>query len=359
MGVVGLTGWLQCLLSSSKMSTSVDWSAYKGQKIGIDILGFLYRAKSRRHSTILYVARLIAAFRRCGIEPVPIFDGKPPDEKRPLLEERATQRISALERCSLLQKDLLSTTMTETQRNTVIQEVQRLTGTTTYFTGEERELIKQIFYICGVKPLNASGEADNTLAYLAKKGELAAVISHDMDLLVRGVECLLVPDTYALPGDSSGWISYSLTDICKKSMLSYTQFVHMSVLMGCDYTHGLRRFPYRVAYSLIRNQGNLIAALHHHRITDTAPYETALSMLLGTRDTPESLMNERQWEKWHSGPEEPEWAMLFAFKETLFRSLSEVEFRNLCSLSHRVDRCTHVIEYNTGRPHDHPESSHG
>jgi len=357
MGIIGLTGWLQCLSSSSKVSTSVDWSAYKGLKIGIDILGFLYRAKSRRHSTILYVARLIAAFRSCGIEPVPIFDGKPPDEKRPLLEERATQRISALERCNILQNDLQSSEMTDGQRNTVMQEVQRLIGTTTYFTGEERELIKQLFYVCGVKPLNASGEADNTLAYLAKKGELAAVISHDMDLLVRGVECLLVPDTYALPGDSSGWISYSLSDICKKSVLSYTQFVQMCVLMGCDYTHGLRRFPYRVAYSLIRCHGNLLAALHHHRITDTSLYEKALSMLLGEHDIPESLMNERQWEKWRTPAGEPEWAALFSLKETLFRSLSELEFRNLCSLPRRLDN--HVVEDNTGCTHDHPESAYG
>jgi 5'-3' exonuclease len=97
MGVPGLLGFLKCLTNGTP-SSPPDWSAYKGKKIGIDILGFLYRAKSRRQSTILYIARMIAAFRRCGLEPVPVFDGKSPTEKRSLLEERASLRTSAARR---------------------------------------------------------------------------------------------------------------------------------------------------------------------------------------------------------------------------------------------------------------------
>ena len=339
MGVVGLSGWIQRLYAQHQQSKpSIDWTVYRGKKIGIDILGFLYRAKSRRNSTLAYVARLVAAFRATGIHPVPIFDGKPPDEKQSLLEDRARQRESASLRCNRLQCDLLAPGLTDEERTALLCEVQRLTTATTYFTGEERELVKQLFYICGVKPLNASGEADNILAYLYQTGEIAAVVSHDMDLLPRGVETLLVPDAYALPGDASGWVQHSLSDVCKLAGLSYDQFVNQCVLMGCDYTHGLPKVPPRAAHTLARRCRNLRDArflLEGHGILDATPYERAARMLKGVDDVPSKLMNERQWKKWGSIETEPEWDALFGLRSTLLRSLSDAEFRTLCAVSYR------------------------
>ena len=296
MGVHGLLGWIQCLRTKQPRGAP-DWSAYKGKKIGIDILGFLYRAKSRRQSAVLYIARLIAAFRRCGMIPVPVFDGRPPQEKQPLLDNRLSRRSER---------------------------------TPTFFTGEEREVIKQLFYVCGVTPLNASGEADNVLAYLESRGEIAAVISHDMDLLVRGVEQLWVPESYALPGDTEGWSLYSCTELCKTASLSYTQFVAMSVLMGCDYTHGLPSLHYRVAYALVLNH-SLETIVEQRGWKDPAPYQHAVAMFQGTSDTPESMMNERQWAKLQAPFGDPEWTTLFSLRDTLLRSLSAPDFRDLCS----------------------------
>ena len=316
MGVRGLLGWIQCLLRGLPAVTP-DWAAYKGKKIGIDILGFLYRAKSRRQSTVLYIARLIAAFRRCGMIPVPVFDGRPPPEKQSLLDSR---------RCTEnhLQSDEIQT---EPPSQT---KTHSLSQSTTCFTGEEREFIKQLLYVCGVAPLNASGEADNVLAYLANTGEIAAVISHDMDLLVRGVETLWVPDSYALPGDRGGWATYSCSNLCERASLSYTEFVTMSVLMGCDYTHGLLRLHYRAAYALVKSGLSLETLLEQKGCTDPSPYQTAIAFFEGRLDTRDSLMNERQWIKLRTPLDEPEWATLYSLRETLLRSLSASEFRDLC-----------------------------
>jgi len=329
MGIVGLTKWIQSR-SSQDAPRAIDWSVYKGKKLGIDILGFLYRAKSRHHSTLVYVARLVAAFRRHGIHPVPIFDGKAPDEKKSLLQDRAAQRVAATTACNRLERDLRAPGLTEEQRALLLLEVQRVSSATTYFTGEERELVKQLFYICGVTPLNASGEADNALAYLSRRGDLAAVISHDMDLLARGVETLLVPDAYALPGDATGWTTYSLSHSCSAASLTYAQFVDLCVLMGCDYTHGLARVPPRIAHSLLL-QYDITSILLRRGIRCVAPYERAVRMLTGVDDTPASLMNDHQWEKWRSPATEPEWDTLWSLRTTLLRSLTDTEFRDLCT----------------------------
>ena len=339
MGIPGLAGWIQGLLSQTPPS-SIDWSLYKGKKIGIDILGFLYRAKSRRCSTLLYVARLVAAFRACGITPVPFFDGKPPDEKQSLLDERARQRVNATAQCNRLEVDLGSSELTESQRAVLLLHLQALAGATTYFTSNERELVKQFFYICGITPFNASGEADNILAYLSKRGDLAAVISHDMDLLPRGVETLLVPDAYALPGDAAGWTHYSLSHICSSASLTYAQFVDLCVLTGCDYTHGLPRTPPRIAHSLLLRYGRLRDVLLYRGLVKTAPYERAVLLLTGADDTPESLMNERQWDKWRTlltTTADPEWEALETLRSTLLRPLSDAEYDQLGTKGDRFE----------------------
>jgi flap endonuclease-1 len=302
---------------------------------------------------------MIAAFRRCGLEPVPVFDGKSPTEKRSLLEERASLRTSAARRCALLENDLQQVPMSDSQRALVAQEVERLVSSTTYFTGEERELIKQIFYVCGVKPLNASGEADNALAYMAKQGLVAAVVSNDMDLLVRGVEQLWVPESYALPGDLTGWACYSCSEVCKQAALSYTQLVTMCVLMGCDYTHGLLRRQYRAAYALAKRFGTLEEVLCDQGVVDATPYTNAAALFRGELDTPETLMNERQWLKLREPLGTPEWTTLFSLRSTVLRSLSASDFQELCALK-RSGFAMDLKPHNclSGGSHDHPESAH-
>jgi len=328
MGVIGFLGWLSWL-DKEHRTEDTSWNKYRGMKIGIDILGFLYKAKSRRQSTMLYVARLVAACRRHGILPVPIFDGRPPSAKLPLIEERALHRQDAEDRRTVLEHDLQTVTMSEFQRNKVVTEVNRLNVASIYLTSEERELIKQLFYVCGIRPLNACGEADPVLAYLSKSGDLAAVISHDMDLLARGVETLLVPEAYALPGDVSGWTTYSLSAVCKKAELSYDQLVDMCVLMGCDYTHGGLRIPYRTAYWLIKHHGTLKGVLHDRNITDTHMYDDAVRILKGGDDSPDTLMNERQWLKWEAPPCDVELDILYSLRPTILKSLSNSDFQLL------------------------------
>ena len=114
MGIRGLTGWIKWAAEPSIKEP--NWAQWKGKKIGVDILGFLYKAKAQHYSPILYLGRLIAAFKKYDIIPVPIFDGKPPDEKREALKMRSELRIRSDTLKVELKKDLDSSTLSETQR---------------------------------------------------------------------------------------------------------------------------------------------------------------------------------------------------------------------------------------------------
>lgn len=210
MGIRGLTGWIRW--AAPETVKKPDWAALKGKKIGIDILGFLYKTKSRGQCPLVYLANMIAHFKELEIIPIMVFDGKPPSEKKNALRNRTELRIQSEHKINHLEHDMASVTMSDYQRSILELELSRLRKDTCYLTSEERDVSKQLFYACGVLSLNASGEADNVLAYFAKQGYVDAVISNDMDLLARGVERLYVPDATTMPGDIAGWSCYS----CRK-----------------------------------------------------------------------------------------------------------------------------------------------
>lgn len=315
MGIRGLTGWVQW--AASEATVPPDWSHWAGKRIGVDILGFLYKAKAQRRSPFLFVAQFLAACAEHKITPVAVFDGKPPDEKREALKRRSELRASSEIKKQILEADLEKVPMNPSQREVIEARLRTLSLSSTYLTGDERDLVKQLFYACGVLSLNATGEADNVLAYFARRGEFDAIITNDLDFLARGVEHLLVPNAYAVPGDSDGWKEYRLSEILRISGLSYNQFVEMCVLMGCDYTAGLTALQYKTAYWAIKYRGTMELTLSRAGVS-AAPYHRACRMLKGIDDTADALMGEKQWEKWSAGAPATEPEILLEFQKVLF-----------------------------------------
>jgi len=145
-------------------------------------------------------------------------------------------------------------------------------------------------------------------------------------LLARGVETLLVPESYALPGDVCGWSEYNLSTILRQIRFTYDQFLDMCVLMGCDYTSGLMSLPFKRAYWMVQFRGSLSTVLDILGVPTPKPYETAKQLLEGLLDTQESLMGEKQWEKWTAGPPPIECDVLDTFHSLYLESLTDKEF---------------------------------
>ena len=69
MGIRGLTGWIRWAAPSAIKTP--NWASFAKKRVGIDILGFLYKAKSNKTHPITYIAHLIAKCREYNIIPVP------------------------------------------------------------------------------------------------------------------------------------------------------------------------------------------------------------------------------------------------------------------------------------------------
>jgi flap endonuclease-1 len=335
MGVRGLTGWIAWAAPSS-IQHDIDWSSLRGARVGVDILGFLYRAKAQRQDPLVFLATFIAAAKRHKLHLIPIFDGKPPEEKRGALAQRTATRSKCEQKKIVLENDLANVPMTETQRTVIETNVRRLETSANYLSAEERDQAKKLFYAAGILPLNASGEADNVLAYFSKHGYFDAIISNDLDLLPRGVTTLLVPEPYALPGDKSGWKVYHLPSILKEVEFTYEQFVDMCILMGCDYTYGLRSLPFKSAYWSIKYRGPLHKTLTALQVlpSDEAIYEKARNIIVGNTESIISLMGSKQWEKLAAPPPCIEPEALASFRTCSLASLSEADYSTLLGADH-------------------------
>lgn len=311
MGVRGLRHWVAWAAPTSQ-TLCPDWRALAGQRVGVDILGFLYRIKAAGGSSIKWMLEFVEACRTHGIEPVIVFDGKSPTEKRHTLQKRAVARQRAYAEKIPLQYELATLPMSDAERDAILARIARLDASTTVFTYEERDLVKQCLYACGVLSLNAEYEADNVLAFLARTGYIAAVLSSDMDLLARGVETLYVPvSIHALPA-TAGWAQYKLSDMLHEAGLSYMQFVYMCACMGCDYTEHLPHSPYKRAYWLVRYRGYIAESPDIER-----EYVAAAEYMRGVYDTPERLLSPKQWAKLAAGAPPPEPDVLAEFTRAL------------------------------------------
>lgn len=327
MGVRGLAGWIHWAAASSVKTPA--WEEFCGKCVGLDVLGFLYKAKAMKHDPIAYLGSFIAAANHLGIRLIAVFDGKPPEAKRNTVVQRSSVKMSLQATKHTLQKDLSIVSMSGECKAVLESKVRSLESSINYLTAEERNRAKQLCYACGVLPLNACGEADTVLTYFMKQKRIQAIISNDFDYLARGVETLLLPSGLALPGGTVSWKMYSLSAILKTVNFTYTNFVEMCVLMGCDYTHGILSLPYKTAYWAIKYRGAIEHTLQHYKIYEIHQYKNAVNLYIDGEIDRDILMGEKQWLKLNEPIcVEPE--ALTEFRKYELSSLSDSEYALLC-----------------------------
>jgi hypothetical protein len=170
-------------------------------------------------------------------------------------------------------------------------------------SGGDKDALKQFLYAAGVLFVTASGEADDLLAYLARSGDIQAVVSTDTDMLPRGVPFLINPET----PDCTVITEIRLTDVLSGLGLTYPQFVDACMLMGSDYSgRGWRSVEPAAAVALARRGVDWSAVDVSGSVCSAM--ERGVDMLMGSGVRWTDLLSEKQMAKWTGGapPCEPE-----------------------------------------------------
>ncbi|KAF7669794.1 hypothetical protein LDENG_00124270 [Lucifuga dentata] len=268
-------------------------SDYTGKVIALDtsIVVNQFRAATPSLSPLTGLFFRTLAFLEHNIKPVFVFDGKPPGEKRAVLEKRAEAAGWRSPNSS---------------------------GTASSLTKDCHQLLKFL----GVPIIQAPGDGEALCAQLAREGTVDAVASEDMDTLPFGGKTLI---RQLNAKKDNQVIEYSLPKLLDSLKISYEEFVDLCILLGCDYCDKISGLGPKKALKLIQQYRTIDSVvLHINRQTHPVPhfwqYEEARKLFL---DAPQIVAPDLIWTE----PDE----------EAL------VEF--LCCTAHvRKDRIRHRME---------------
>ena len=227
---MGIKNLLKFLLQKSSGVKSITITDYKKKKIVIDTSIIIHQSvitirnsgddlknkKGELSSHILGLFNKTIELLENDIIPIYVFDGKPPDIKKEILNARKQVRQKALEKLAIV-----------TDEASKIKYLKKSVNITKEHNDQCREMLKYM----GIPYIDADEEADKTLAYLCKNKMADGVLSEDMDILTLGTPILL----RNLLASKNDPLEINLESVLNSLNLTMEQFIDLCMLFGCDY----------------------------------------------------------------------------------------------------------------------------
>lgn len=229
MGIRYLNRFLKDNASSAiKLCNLAELS---GKKIAIDISIYMYRFASD-NTLIENIYLMLSVFRHYNIIPIFIFDGKPPAEKRELLQKRKEDKQEAEEEYNRLKKTLeLNKDMDDSDKQEIIYNMDMLKKKFVNINKNDIQIIKDLIRAYGATYYDAPGEADELCAMLTMKDKVWACLSEDMDMFVYG--CPRVIRYLSLLNHTA--VVYDVKGILNNLGITQKELREICVLSGTDY----------------------------------------------------------------------------------------------------------------------------
>jgi flap endonuclease-1 len=206
-------------------------SELSGKRIAIDVSIYLYKFTGDG-ALLENMYLMLSIFRHYRIIPVFIFDGKPPDEKRELLDQRKQDKCLAKLEYNKLRAQLeTDKSLDNDEKQDISNAMDILKKQFIYVQKDEILKVKELMRAFGVSYFDARGEADELCALLAIKKKVWACLSEDMDLFVYG--CPRVLRYFSLIKHNA--IIYHSYKIFEELGLSEKEFRQICILSGTDY----------------------------------------------------------------------------------------------------------------------------
>lgn len=249
MGVKYLNKLIKTTCKSSLKKIKLNEISNK--KIAIDTSIYMYKYK-QQGDLIDGIFNMITILQKYNIKPLFIFDGKPPDEKQDLLNERlkckeiAENKFNKLsiEFTNLLNNNSNNNNIELTKRvNSLEKEIELCKKTMTKLSYKDVIDVKKLISHMGENYYESYTEADCIIAKLAKENKVWGCLSEDMDMFIYG--CPIVLRYFSLIKEEV--VVYDLNKILKNLNLTHNEFKEICILSGTDYNLNL---DYNINYIL-------------------------------------------------------------------------------------------------------------
>lgn len=199
----------------------INLNNFSGKIIAVDISIYLYKYISTNKSnfTDMFILQILKLYKN-NILPFYIFDGKPPDAKNDIIQNRKNNKKNIEQKIKDLENDPSNS-----------DAIKKLKSKCIYVTRNHINKCKELFNLFGVPYIEANGEAEALCSKLCKDGYIYGVLSEDFDVLPFGSKYFIKSFNFK----TNNVIVYDLKLILEKLKLSYSSFVDMCILCGCDY----------------------------------------------------------------------------------------------------------------------------
>lgn len=242
--------------------------ALKGKRLAIDASIFLYQflatirsrdgalltdSKGRVTSHLVGLLSRTTNFMQQGILPCYVFDGKPPDRKRAVLEQRAAVKKEAQRQYE------------EAAASQDAEAMKKFAARTTKLTPEMTAEAKEVIEALGLPVVQAPSEGEAQAAYMAKKGDVWACVSQDADSLLFGAPRLVRNLGVTGKRKKVGVLAFEdvkpqlveLGPSLKAMGISHDQLIVLALLVGTDYNPGgVKGIGPQKAFKLVKEHGD-------------------------------------------------------------------------------------------------------
>ena len=199
----------------------------ENKTIVVDISIYLYKYKSYTN-LFGYMYNMLMLFKKYNIYPIFIFDGKSPDEKKFLIEQRKKEKKMNEIEIKNIEKSINNYKINIDKLNSKLLLLKKKVVKINKY---DINNIKILFNMCNILYFDAEGEADFLCAELVKKNIAWACLSEDTDLFVYN--CTRVLKNLDIINETV--LFYDTSKILNKLKLNINEFRMICVVSGTDY----------------------------------------------------------------------------------------------------------------------------
>ena len=232
--------------STTHSSTMTDGDSASKDGVGKDaeVSEEVIKPKDTSHITSIFYKTI--NYLAVNIEPIYIFDGKPPEAKKAVIQQRRAK--------SQENQKLMLTAKTSGEKDKFEKQSFRMTR-------EHIDDIKKLLDLMGVSYLQADGEAEAYASELCRIGYVDYVVTEDMDTLAFGAPKMIRTNIDRSLKRSDLISIIDLSKILETFELSYDEFLEVCIMSGCDYCSNISRIGPAKSYSFIKEFKNIEEAI--------------------------------------------------------------------------------------------------
>jgi len=291
MGVKNLNSLIEKYSPQGKSRQHL--SSFNGMTFAVDTNVYLYKYLYGKSNHIDGMFFMVNKFKKFGITPIFIFDGKPPSEKTNTIIQRREAKQKLHDRIS----DLKAQINNEDEQNEIKEEILNIEKRIVFVSLDIIQSTKELFDLMGVSYIDASTEAEQYCAKLNHMGLVSGVVSEDMDTIACGTKIVL--RNFSNRDDMVD--VYYLDNILTEMNISYDSFIDMCILLGNDYMQRPKGYTPNEIYMDILKYQTIESVLNNRDIKLNNNVSRLRELyLIKDIDVDETLIYEQKNKRWDS-----------------------------------------------------------